>query len=501
MLKSAIIGLNVIALLTINYFFNEDVTISQKLPNEIKAGESFLIEITIDKGDRQGFAKWQQKLPLGFIAEPKETEGATFSFKGQEVKLIWMALPKKEEFTISYEIMTDPLMEGKEEIKGKFSYIEKNERKDIESQIKTISIVSELSAGKDLALEDTEELNVGIEAESNNIEVDNISETNSEKEAEDTLEKESNEIPTSAKESKTKIEPGKSTNLTDKNPESIEIDRKIEHLGEAKYKVTLELKKGNLNDFGKVEEYLPPNFTAIANDTEEGIFSLEKNVAKILWMRIPSKESLSVSYYLESQSEELDSAEIHGVFSFLENEESKQIAVKGSRFKNHLYESEEELAESIEQNTDKIENELDNDVMKEKIAPDVIKQENTALESESTQAISSNENELKKDISNVPSPQTTVIYRVQIAAGKKEVKPEYFRKKHNISETISTEYHKEWYKYTIGSYDVYRKARDKRNELWQADNKINDAFVTAYNSGERISVQEALMISKQKWFK
>ena len=48
---------------------------------------------------------------------------------------------------------------------------------------------------------------------------------------------------------------------------------------------------------------------------------------------------------------------------------------------------------------------------------------------------------------------------------------------------------------------ILKEARDKRNQVWAENNKINDAFVTAYNSGERISVQEALMISKQKWFK
>ena len=109
--------------------------------------------------------------------------------------------------------------------------------------------------------------------------------------------------------------------------------------------------------------------------------------------------------------------------------------------------------------------------------------------------------EIKKEITSVPAPETNVSYRVQIAAGKKEVKQQYFVQRHGIKENVTIDYHDSWYKYMIGSYGVYKQARDRRNEIWAAENKINDAFVTAYNSGERITVQEALLITKQKWVK
>ncbi|MEQ8909341.1 MAG: hypothetical protein RIC95_09120 [Vicingaceae bacterium] len=503
MLKAAIIGLNVIALLTINYFFSDDVKVSQNIPTEVLAGESFLIEVTIDKGDRQGFAKWQQKLPLGFIAEPKETEGATFSFKGQEVKLIWMALPKQESFTISYEVMTDPLMEGEKEVNGKFSFIEENERKDIESPIHTITILNEIAPGEDLALEDdlqlvdsasieiqdkTEEIGEEVAALSDTLNEDLADKATSE--AENTTDKVDEKSPSPQPK-------GKTITSTDQ----VTINRKIEHLGDAKYKITLDIEKAELKDFAKVEEYLPPNFTATADQTEEGIFSFEDNVMKVLWMRLPDKNNLLVSYFIESKSDELDSAIVHGVFSYLDGEESKQVAMKGNRFKNHFYVAEEELAE-IEEVTEEEPEEIA-DLESPEIEEEPIDEiEEIANESEiEDEKVSPTDKQLEQEITNVPDPETAVSYRVQIAAGKKEVQQDYFKKRHGISETVTTEFHNDWYKYTLGSYDIYRKARDRRNEIWGANNKINDAFVTAYNSGERITVQEALMITKQKWFK
>jgi hypothetical protein len=74
----------------------------------------------------------------------------------------------------------------------------------------------------------------------------------------------------------------------------------------------------------------------------------------------------------------------------------------------------------------------------------------------------------------------------------------YFQKR-KIKEPVSTEMLQGWYKYTIGNYSEYIKARDKRNKVW-GTTPIKDAFVTAYNSGQRITVQEALMISNQTWY-
>jgi cell division septation protein DedD len=89
-------------------------------------------------------------------------------------------------------------------------------------------------------------------------------------------------------------------------------------------------------------------------------------------------------------------------------------------------------------------------------------------------------------------------YSVQICALKRAVDVSYFEKNHSVTQKIYVQMHEGWHKYTVGEFAVYKEARDHR-ETVKTNNKIVGPFVTAYNKGVRITVQEALMISGQQW--
>jgi hypothetical protein len=487
MLKASLITLNLIALLAVKIFFGGAVSVEQKLPESINQGEKFMVEIKINKSDREGFAKWQQKLPEGFIATPKETSGGTFSFKNQDVKLIWMALPKKEEIIITYEVEVDPILSGEFTLDGKFSFIDQNERKDINSGVSKITIKS---INEDATADNFEE-----KTESSSDTSDEITEQTIEPEEIVSTENQNTS-------SQGKIEGSKTVT----NSEGIKIEREIIHSENGKYIVKLIVAKADFNSFGKIEEYIPEGFIVSEIENEKGIFSFENQVLKVLWMALPKKSNLEISYNLIAQDDLLSNAQIHGMFSFLNIDESMQLEMKASKFKNY-FKSEEQLAEEV--NT--IDNSLDEKNKESEMAGNTQSSEesndekeesdNNIAENNTITENSETEQNLTNSITNIPSPETSISYKVQIAAGRKEVQKEYFQKNNFINESVSIEYHNNWYKYTLGKYDIYKQARDKRNEVWAAENKITDAFVTAYNAGERVTVQEALMISKQKWYK
>ena len=88
-----------------------------------------------------------------------------------------------------------------------------------------------------------------------------------------------------------------------------------------------------------------------------------------------------------------------------------------------------------------------------------------------------------------------IYYRVQVVASHFRVNKAHFEKHYNFSETFTVEEHEGWIKYTVGKFNSYQEAREKRNTLLSLPFK--GPFVTAYKNNKRVHIKEALHLEKK----
>ncbi len=446
-------------------FLNSPVSLDINLPANANAGDEFLVEVTINKGDIEGFARFQQDLPVGFTAVARQTANGEFRFEDQKIKIQWMRVPFDREFTISYAIQVAPTVSGEFSLEGKFSYIENNGVQTATVPAKTITIIGD------------ETLAGTAETAQTTYSYQNVSLKN--------------------------IDCVRQKPFLNENNEII---------------VNLLINKGDLRDFGKVQEEIPRGYRAESIKSKNSIFTYKNSIIKFLWMNMPPESQFVVSYKLIPEGEIPDQAFlISGTFSYAENERTKTINIAERAVDLTVFDTEELVAQTtspeVTQNpveetqtqTPVEETYTPNPVQTEPVVtqPDLAYSEPVQTEPEISESKQMDNNQNYMDnlagVTNIPLPDNGVTYRVQIAAGHNLVGKQYF-KKLNIIDDVQVEIHDGWHKYTVGNFLIYRDARDYRMYIWN-NTPIHDAFVAAYNSGLRITVQEALMIANQKWYK
>jgi hypothetical protein len=450
MIKQFILLFQVLWIFIYQLIFSGDVTVTQKVPSVIKAGNEVLIEVVVKKNDITGFAKIQQTFPAGFSAEPVDTKGATFSYVENKIKFIWMALPAEEEFTISYKLKPEENIKGDFVVEGKFSFIAESERKNIEIPKVSFSVIEN---------DGTEEPLVTDVVEDPVIE-DPI--TTEDPVVEDPVVEEP---------------------VADET--TINCKRTVDLIEAGKYQINVEISKKGIKGFAKITEELPAGFIASENESKSGVFSFKDKEAKILWLAIPKDEVFTISYFIEAEKTLANGDyNMKGYFSYLDNDITQKYDLPSSTV---TLKREELLVEEPVIEDDPVVDVVEEPIKKD---PDPIVTEKVEEEPVN--------NNTAKNVTSIPNPETGVSYKVQVGAGHQKVANNYFASKFNLTDGISTENHEGWVKYVVGSFNEYKLARDKRNNVRA---KIKTAFVTAYNSGKRITVQEALMISNQKWYK
>jgi len=265
--------------------------------------------------------------------------------------------------------------------------------------------------------------------------------------------------------------------------------------------VKLLVNKANAEKFAKIEEEIPTGFTAEAIESKDAIFTFKDQKVKFLWMNLPADPKFVVSYRLIPADGSGDvTIKLSGKFSYILNDATRVIDI---------------IQKDVNLNN------LDPKYLDGILASTLTTYSGTEGQSVSSSFTQSEtdggveipiryqeiKDKPKKVAKSEPNmmpymlePEKGVYYRVQVAAGHKPINIKKYFLRYNINHEVRTEKHDGWYKYSIGSFGEYREARDFRMMIWNTT-KVNDAFVAAYNNGARITVQEALMITNQQWYR
>ena len=457
MTKAILIFINIIGFLLFTILNINDVVITHNAAKEIAIGQEVEVNLIINKNNFSGPGRLRLDLSKaeGITVKENMSDGSSFTFKDNEVLFIWYDLPSDKSIVISYTIIAKENSNGIKKIAGDFSFINDNERKQLEVPAIIFKVNSELVANE------------------------NFKENNS----------------------------------------STSSVRSIEKL-ENEYIVTVKTTINNHKGFARIKEELPKDFNAEEIETAGSIFKNTDGYAKFIWTNLSDSINEIIVKYKISNNKGIDTNfTISGVFSseklisegynsgikipvteyipfkeITENTETDTIDAENAVQEDIKQDTSLELSSNNELNTEENlvvskETEIEKKKEKKKKKEKVVKKENEVVELK--------KNEVVKNIISTKKVNNNVDYKVQILAGHRIISEKQVSNQFNYNGEYALETHDGWIKYTIGSNSRYSDARDSRNEL-----KIYNfpgPFVTAYNYGERISVQEALILTSQNW--
>ncbi len=497
MIKSILVLFNLLGLFICRLFFPVSVNVSQTVPFSSSVNNSFIVQVAINKGDLKGIAKFTEQLPKGFSATPIDLQGAKTIFDNHTIQYSWDSLPADNILNISFRVDVGPAsMSGKDTLIGKFFYINDNQKLESDCLPSYINISGPI---------------------------------------------ETNTIGTRVIDSIKTCQGGV---FGIRRLPSAAVPPNSEA------KITIIIHKPGISGFAKVEDSLPPGFTAAAIDANGASFTFVDNIAKFVWQNIPGDSVIIITYRLMAGSQISGTHAISGNFSYIYNSAPLSCSLGTTIFNTTVLSSNNAPAANNARdtstsgspprylvftpagkvvttkpdtipvaagnsnlsaatinpvnNSNPVNNPGSANSSAQVNTTNPVNNSGTANNSNPTIASIPGNNQSSSGNNSSVTPgisaqsQGGINYRVQIMALHHAVDVSYFSLKRNINTQINTEILGGFTKYTIGNYPDYKTVRDERENI--RNRGIVGPFVVCYNSGTRITVQEALMISHQKWY-
>lgn len=465
MIKYLFVTINSIALFFYSLFLdNGTVSIKGNFPTNIKPGTEVTAELIVTKGSMGGFAKLQIEVPEGMTVKESDSKGASFTFTTGVGKWIWTGVPSDAEFTVKFILVADASMSGTKSIGAKYSFIENNNKQIIEMTPVEV-VLGEGSAAVPAVINASEPTTQPVVV---------------------------NTTPT-VDPAAAKTEPTPTITSGDEPNSRVTVVRTITKGATANdWNINLKINKDGIKGFARYSDVMPEGFTAKQDKVNGSSFSVADGKIKFVWVNVPSETELEISYVLSGTYKE--NVNLEGEFSYLESNQSKFFNLPKETLPR--YDTPTETPVTATQT----------------VAETPVTTTQTVAETPvtTTQTVAETPVTTTQTVAETPvttpTPTETaksnsnVSYCVQIGAyTNAAVSSSKLAGMYRISENIRSEMAGGFTKFMVGKHDEYKLARNHREDV--KGKGVNDAFVTAYNGPVRITVQEALMISNQKWLR
>ncbi len=494
MIKYLFILVNAFTVFLFSLFGGDNgITVSGNIPKTITAGQEVPIELKVTKGSMSGFAKLQLELPEGLTLKEGDNRGANFSFADGVAKWVWASLPTESDIIVKATLVASSAASGAKTIGAKYSYVENNAKQVVE--MTPIEITVEAGSGNTTAAN-----------------TNNVTTTPTETTATTT-----NNNNTSTTSTPTNTE---STTSSNKEPAGkVTVIRTItKGSSDAEYIVNLKVQKGSTRGFARYSDDLPAGLTAKAISTDGSSFSVADGKVKFVWVSVLLKDELELSYSLTAKTSVY--ATLKGEYSYLEDNQSKKYVLPSEQLAITISEGVANTTPTttteptntntvattptVAVTTPTVAVTTPTEAVTTTTTAAVTPTENVAVTTPTETPSNTNNNTTTNTntvIENTTKQEGNVNYMVQIGAFTNgNVTASVLKRQFHISENIKSELQGGFSKFMVGSHSEYKGARDQRERI-RDNNGIKGAFVVAYNQSKRITVQEALMISNQKWYK
>lgn len=260
-------------------FSNAQDEILLNFPKEVRAGNEFLLVVSIPENFMSGAARFQLIFPNGFTATSRKTENAEFKFETNKATFFWLNFPQNQEVEISLNITAAPGMEGYFVIKGESNWLKDEHAYRTELYPQVLTVIP------------------GYLTE--------------------------DEIQVSFEKTRFKYEELETQGVT--------CLRQVPYEDQGEIIVNLLINKGDLNKYGKIQENIPPGYEVVNLKSQNAIFVYNKrqNIVKYLWMNMPEKPQFIVTYKLipTTKIDESNPFLIFGSFSYAINNQTITIDI------------------------------------------------------------------------------------------------------------------------------------------------------------------------------